>query len=92
MYTQMEALVLQSANENAIRQLSGSDQRGRKGFWTLETYRKGDWRCLGASTPCGWDFLGVTVEGDVVVVIGVGVGTTECIGDGAHGLDPIAVV
>jgi len=58
----------------------------------LETYRKGEWRRLGATTPCGWDLLGVTVEGDAVVVIGVGVGTTGCTGDGAHGLDPIAVV
>lgn len=45
-----------------------------------------------ASTPCGWDLLGVTVESDVVVVIGVDVGTTGCIGDGTHDLDPIAVV
>jgi len=47
---------------------------------------------LGASTPRGWDLLGVTFEGDVVMVIGVGVGTTGCIGDGGHGLYPIAVV
>jgi hypothetical protein len=47
---------------------------------------------LRASTPRGWYFLGVTVEGNVVVVIGIGVNTTGCIGDGVHGLNPIAVV
>jgi len=52
-------------------------------------YRKGE--CVW-EPPLLVDVLGVTVEGDVVVVIGVGVGTTGCIDDGAHSLDPIAVV
>ena len=47
---------------------------------------------MGASTPDGWDLLGVTVKGAVVVVFGIGVSTTGCIGVGAHGLGPIVVV